>query len=512
MLRYNAYSFPNQIALLEQERNVTYGQLNYEVNSFASGLQALNIKKGDHIACILRNSIVFVAVYFAAAKIGAVLVPFNYFLKPTEWENLVGHCNPKLIICDTFFTDSLMSIESTRQIPVIWAGENTPHGAFSYEEIINNRSKLEVHSPVKGKDVCNIIYTSGTTGSPKGVIRTHSNNLWANIQMAHFSQYQRGEINLFIGPPFTMRFINIFSPAMFSGAEIILMEEFDPEIVIRTIEEKKVNRLFLPPAYWEDLINHERFNSYDKSNLKYIITGTYTTPAELKQNLQEAFPSASIFEIWGATEGGLIGSCPEDIKRKPASIGLPMAFNDVKILDERLQEVPHDKIGELAIRGPSVSDGYYKNTKTTGESLGKSGWFMTGDLARADKDGYLYIVDRKSEVINIGNFKIYPGEIQHLLNYHPKVMESLIFGLPSSSNAKFIAAAIVPRNGIHIPADEINNYINGYIANYKKPKVIYFVDELPKTATDKIIRCKEIHNSLALRKPDLVLEYPRELV
>lgn len=490
ILKNTTSNFPQKTALIKEGKKMSYEGINSRVNSLGHGLIDIGIKKGERIACLLRGSIENVEVNFAAAKIGAVLVPLNYNLNRWELQNLLQHCEAKLLIAETSFYNNIISMDKSflKNIKLIWVGSS--QNSLSYEKFISSYPRLEVYASISGNDPCSIMYTSGTTGTPKGVIRTHANNFFAAVQMSIFSPFRHNDIVLYCYPMYTVRFYNVFIPAILGASTSILIEEFSPEVILKNIQEYGVNFLFLTPRMWKQLIEHPHFSKYNLSSLQRIMTGGSPVPVETKLLLMKTFPNTLIYEIWGTTEGGVIGLSTEESTNKIGSVGLPLCFTQAKLVDEQDLPVTPGKTGSLIIRGNSVAESYLKNPLETQQNFDSHGWFYTDDLARTDDNGYIYIVGRKSDTITYDTTRIYPREIEEILQNHPKVVEAAAFGIPHHSFGEILAAAVVIKKGSIVTEDELKEYVIQYLAYYKKPHQIFFVDSLPKNTSGKVIKNK----------------------
>lgn len=493
ILRYTARRLPNQPAFIDEAgRVITYKELNYRVNSLAHGLTDKGIKKGDKVAVLLPNCIEAVEIRFANAKIGAVSVPINHYLKANEIQFLLAHCEVKLLIAHYTFLETINSFDEgfLEQLKIIWVGIEYSGKMNYYNEIISSYPQLEIASFVDGNDACSILYTSGTTGNPKGVMRTHGNNYWAAISMATNIPFRPNEIELYVLPLWAIGFINIITPNILAGSTVLLLEGFDPEKIMNIIEGKNISRIFLVPAMWKIIMSLPNINKYNISNLRQVWTGGAPMSIETKLRMSETFPAARFYEIWGMTEGGLISIGPEEILKKLGSIGRPIPFNEARIVDDQGFDVPPGKVGEVVISGPSVTPGYYKNPEETKQSFDELGWFRTGDLARVDDEGYLYISGRKMEMIIFGNNKVYPGEIEDVLQKHPLVKEAVVFGLNHPIWGEVVAATVVTKNGLKVSPEELQSFVRKYLANYKVPTYIFFDDSLQLLPMGKIQREK----------------------
>ena len=479
---------PNQLALITEEGSLTYEELYLHVNSLARGLMDLGIKQGNTVACLLPNGLEIVTTHFAAAKIGATLVPLNHYLKPPELQILLKHSGAMLLIAHSSFAKHIMALDKAviEKLIIIWAGQSAP-GDINFKEIINSYPRLDIYPETTVNELCSILYTSGTTGNPKGVMRTHENNYWAAINMALHIPYKPGDLELFLLPMSSIGFFNIFAPNIIGGSTVLIQEKFEKEKILKAIDKNHITRIYLAPPMWDMLISNQRFVEYDTSSLEQLLAGSAPMPVETKIHMNQVFSAAKIYEIWGMTEGGLISLGPEKAFEKLGSIGKPIHFNEAKIVDEQGFKVTPGMVGEIVIRGKSVMTGYYKSPEENNRCFNE-GWFHTADMARYDDEGYIYLVGRKSDMIIFGDNKVYPKEVEEVLLMHPHVIEAAAFGLPNKVWGEIAVAVVVKQKDSLVTQKELNDFMEKYIANYKKPKFIFFSDELPRTATGKIIK------------------------
>jgi len=496
ILESSSNRFPSNLALITEDCSITYENLYMRVQSIACSFIDLGIKPGDTVVCVLPNGIEMVTTHFAAAKIWTTLVPLNIHLKPRELNNILKHTKPRLLIVHASMANLVEALDKniTKDLLIIWdgksSGKSTPQD-INFADLIGKYPRLNIYPETRQNEICNILYTSGITGNPKGVMRTHENNLWAAISVAMYMPYKPGDLELFWLPMSSIGFSNIFIPNILGGSTVLLQEGFNVEAVLKAFDHYPVSRIYLVPQMGNQLISDNHLIKHDTSSLKQLIIGSAPLTIETKIRINRAFPSAKIYEVWGTTEGGHIGLEPEESLTKLGSIGKPLCFNEAKIVDEHGFKVAPGMVGEILIRGKSVTHGYFKNDEETKRCLpSDNGWFYTGDLARYDEDGYYYLTGRKSDMIISGENKIYPQEVEEVLLMHPQVLEAAVFGYPDKVCGELVVAIVVKQKDSTIEKKDLNDFLDKYIANYKKPQFIFFSSDLPKTATGKIMKNK----------------------
>jgi acyl-CoA synthetase (AMP-forming)/AMP-acid ligase II len=489
ILAYSANRFSDNIAIIDGERTMSYEELNFNVHSIARSFLDFGLKSGDRVISLLPNCAEYIITNFAAAKIWCTLTPLNTDIKSLELNKIIKHVKPKLIIAHASAAPLIASLDknAARRISVVWVGKsNKPHANF--DDLIKKYSRLDIHVPEEKKDkLCCIIYTGGTSGNRKGVMRTHENNLWSVIGISIHRQYKPGQLELFVLPMHSIAFYNVLCPNLLCGSTVFIQKSFDKDNILPLIEKHRVYRIYLLPFMWKSIMSDSGFSKYDLSALKQIMVGATPLPIEDKLRIINAFPSADLYESWGMTEGGQIALDPEYNLKKLGSIGKPLIFNEVKVVDEHGYKVPPGVVGEIVIRGKSVTKGYYRNAEETKKHFpNDDDWFYTDDLARYDSEGYYYLAGRKSGIIIFGDHKILAQEVEEAILLHPEVGEAAVFGYPDEGWGEIVVAAVTRHDGSDVNQRDIDAFLGKYIADYKKPKHILFVEDIPKTSMGKI--------------------------
>jgi long-chain acyl-CoA synthetase len=334
-----------------------------------------------------------------------------------------------------------------------------------------------------------ILYTSGTTGTPKGAELTHA-NLGRNAEVAlqlfglHARSVILGSLPLFHSFGQTCA----LNAAMLAGASVTLLPRFDAGRALEIIERDRVTVFMGVPTMYGALLNHPERDRYDVSSLQLCVSGGASLPVELLHGFEQAF-GCTILEGYGLSETSPIASFNHpDRDRKPGSIGTPIDGVEMKLVDPTGDEVPPGEVGEIVIRGHNVMKGYWRKPDATSEAISPDGWFRSGDLAVMDEDGYFFIVDRKKDMIIRGGYNVYPREIEEVLYSHPAVREAAVVGVPHAELGEEVAAAVALKPDIRATEEELREYVKEQVAAYKYPRLVWFVDELPKTATGKILK------------------------
>jgi acyl-CoA synthetase (AMP-forming)/AMP-acid ligase II len=370
-------------------------------------------------------------------------------------------------------------------------GDEGFKGVLSYETLIRKSKKEELPVNVFEKDVCQLMYTSGTTGKPKGALITHGNILWNLVNAIVGREEKEEEVSLVVGPLYhTAALNNHFSLRVALAGTSVLVKTFEPKKVMEIIEKEKVNVISGAPAMYHLLLAIPDLDKYDARSITKCTTGASTLPDETKQKLMKLFPNAKgVYDVYGCTEASpnIAILKAKDSFRKRECVGQPLPFLEVRIVDDQDREIPRGEVGELICRGPNIMKGYYKDKQATCEAL-RGGWLHTGDLARMDEEGFVYIVDRKKDMIVSGGENIYPREIEEVLYHHPKVEDTAIIGVPDPTWGESVKAFVVLKKGEIMKEEEVIEYCKKYLASYKKPRTVEFVEALPRNPSGKVLK------------------------
>lgn len=479
LLSEQAKKCPRHTLIKFNKDNLTYFEINRRVDLKAGGLVSLGLKTGERAAMLIGNSPQYIISYFAILRAGGIAVPVNTFLTPVEISYILKDSGARILIYDNGFIPQVQEIkEGVLDLK-----------AVSFDDIPQRMS--EAHEDDNDKTAV-LLYTSGTTGLPKGVMLTHGNllsNAEACMKVMHLSG--RDRILLFLPLFHSFSFTVCVILPIYAGASIVLLRSVKPfSGVIKSIFKNRITFFVAIPAVY-NILSKKRiplFLNYVLKlliNIKVCVSGAAALPDDTLKAFEDRF-KLPLIEGYGLTEASPVVSVnPPDGIRKPSSVGLPLPGVDVKVIGEDGESLPAGNIGELLVRGPNVMKGYFNNSEGT-EVVLKNGWLYTGDMAKLDEDGYIYIVDRKKDLIIVGGMNIYPGEIENVIIKHPSVDESAMVGIPYGKGEELPVLFIKKRRDAMLDEKEIRSFMDGKIAPFKKPRRIIFVDDFPKTATGKI--------------------------
>ena len=493
LLTMAANKFPGRTALIQDDRRFTYGQFNQRSNRMAHALLRFGLRKGDRVATLLFNSHELVEIFLGAAKVGGVFTPINFRLAAEEVLFLVNHSDARFFAFGEDFFPLVETIRTrlTKVEKFIWVRKSPFASAFEYETLLGESRGEEPGIPVEENDECQMLYTSGTTGKPKGAVLTHGNVLWNLVNTLLAREDKEGEIALITGPLYHAAALNnhFLIRLALAGASV-LMKHFEPRRFMELIEKEKVNVISGAPAMFHLLLNLPDVEKYDTQSITRCTLGAATLPDETKQKVMKLFPNAKgIYDVYGATEASptLTVLKAADSFRKTACVGPAPPFLEVRIVDPQDREVPRGETGEILCRGPNVMKEYYKDLQGTAEAL-KGGWLHTGDIGRMDDEGFVYIVDRKKDMIISGGENIYPREIEEVLYSHPKIREAAVVGAPDPLWGEAVKAFVVLKTGESMTEEEVVEYCKAHLASYKKPKRVEFIDSLSRNPSGKVLK------------------------
>ncbi|MEA2333074.1 MAG: long-chain acyl-CoA synthetase [Thermoleophilaceae bacterium] len=462
---------------------LTYAALDESSARIAALLKAKGVVPGDRVGLMLPNVPYFPAIYYGILRAGAVVVPMNVLLKGREVTFYLQDPGARLVFAWHGFAEA--AEEGAQQ-----AGAEcllvTP-GEFE-QLVMQYQPDTEVADRADG-DTAVILYTSGTTGQPKGAELTHSNLLRNCRTVAGFAGLDENEILLGALPLFhSFGQTCTMNGAVSSGATVTMLPRFDPDKALEILERDRVTIFQGVPTMYNAMLHADGADSTDVSSLRLCMSGGAAIPVELIRAFEDKF-GCIILEGYGLSETSPVASFNHpDKERKAGSIGTPIEGVEMQAWDDDGNEVPQGEVGEIVIRGHNVMSGYWNRPDATAESIDADGWFRSGDMAKVDEDGYFFIVDRKKDLIIRGGYNVYPREVEEVLYEHPAIQEAAVVGVPDDALGEEIGAAVVLVKGESLDADEVSAYVKEQLAAYKYPRKVWFVDELPKGPTGKILK------------------------
>ena len=489
---------PKKPAIIFEDTVFTYQQLNAQANRVSHLLLEIGVQKGDRVAVLLYNSNAYIEIYFALAKIGAILVPLNFRLTKTELEFILKDSGSGTLIFGPDFTETVSSIKSNLPVKktnyICYKGLSegpVPSWAVHYEKANEGKSDREPKpdSPVEWEDPHIIMYTSGTTGVPKGAVLSHRKTFFNVLNADIYFGLTPEDVFLITRPLFHSGGLLVdSSPMLYKGGTLVFKRRFKPVEVLEAIEKYKVSVMESPVTLLRFILEQCDLEKYDLSSVKSWITGGERVPPSLLKEYEKR--GIIISQIFGQTETSTVTWLPKrDASRKRGSVGVPVFNAEVKIVDEKGREVKQGEVGEIVVSGPTLMSGYWGRPEATDETI-RDGWLHTGDLAKVDEEGFFYIADRKKDVIISGGENIYPAEVEKTFLENPKIADVAVVGIPDEKWGEVGMAFIVLLEKETMTEAEALTFCGERIAKYKVPKSVRFVKELPVTAAQKIMRYK----------------------
>jgi long-chain acyl-CoA synthetase len=482
-LAASAAAHRDHVALKLDDAELTYHQLDCAAARIANLLADRGIEPGDRVGIMLPNVPYFPACYYGVLRAGGVVVPMNVLLKERETGFYLSDPGAKLAFAWPDFADAAQAgaDQAGAECVAVKPGE--------FEQLVGGYPDTAPVADRKDDDTAVILYTSGTTGKPKGAELTHA-NLTSNIE-AFLPLIDVDETSVVLGAlPLFHSFGQTcgMNAAVKAGACLSLIPRFDPCKALEIIERDHVTVFEGVPTMYAAMLNDPDRDSHDVSCLQVCASGGASLPVEVLRGFEDAF-RCKILEGYGLSETSPVASFNHpDRERKAGSIGTPISGVEMKVVDDQGNEVPQGEPGEIVIRGHNVMKGYWNRPDATADAISDDGWFKTGDMATVDEDGYFFIVDRKKDLIIRGGYNVYPREVEEVLYEHPAVREAAVIGVEHPDLGEEVGAAVALKEGAECSEDELREHVKEQVAAYKYPRKVWFVGELPKGPTGKILK------------------------
>jgi long-chain acyl-CoA synthetase len=462
---------------------LTYSQLDELSARAVRLLRDRGVEPGDRVALMLPNVPAFTVLYYAILRAGAIVVPMNVMLKRREVSYYLGDSGARLI----FAVDD---VRDEAEAGAAEAGaEAIVLGRGALPELLEDCEPETALAETAPEDTAVILYTSGTTGPPKGAELTHA-NLDGNAEVVTRTLIQVGPGDVVLGAlPLFHSFgqTAAMNASLRGGACLALLPRFDPAAALELMQSLRATVFLGVPTMYAAILNCPQSQDSDLSSLRTCVSGGQSMPVELLRGFEERF-GCKILEGYGLSETSPV-ACQNrpDRERKPGSIGIPIEGTEMKIVDEAGKQVETGEVGEILIKGPNVMKGYWRRPDATADAI-KDGWLRSGDIGRTDEEGYFYVVDRIKDLIIRGGYNVFPREVEEVLYEHPDVLEAAVVGIPDPTHGEEIGAAVVLRSGAEVSADQLQQHVKSQLAAYKYPRRIWFLDELPKGPSGKILK------------------------
>ncbi|MGY0488898.1 AMP-binding protein [Streptomyces sp. WG-D5] len=487
---------PDAPALRHGDREITYAALDARVNRLARAYVERGVGPGDRVAALTTNRIETVEAWFAALRLGAIAVPVNFRLVPAEVAHVLGDCTPSVFVVDELLTE--VGLEGRRlagsDCRVLHLGESpAPDGTESFTAVRDAYDSRPVEVDVDENAPAFLMYTSGTTGRSKGAVLSHLNLV---VNTAHMVEVQapkptdRGLLNI---PMFHIAGVDTLVAAVLYGTCTVIGATlgFDAAETVDLLERERITGCFLVPSQWRAICDVPGIKDRGLV-LNSLSWGASAAPPSVLEAMNDTFPGVVIRSAFGQTEMASV-TCyldGEDAVRKLGSVGKPVRHVDARIVDEEMRDVPVGEVGEIVYRGANLMLGYWNNPEATAEAFA-GGWFHSGDLCRMDDEGYIYVVDRKKDMIISGGENIYSAEVEAVVDKHPKVAEVAVVGVPHPEWVETPRAYVVPVDPADPPTeDDIADFCRERLASYKKPTSVVVIEALPRNAAGKVLKVR----------------------
>ena len=472
-------------------RRLSYAELNARCNRSANALRALGVRRGDRVALLMMNSAEFVESFFAIAKLGAISVPLNWRLVPEELAFILKDSGAAVLVYGEEFASAAADLhqrgtQATNLREWICVGGERADFARDYEALTAEAAVDEPEIAACDDDDLYVMYTSGTTGLPKGAVHSHDSALWASLTILTTADLRYRDRYLVALPLFHVGALTPMTGNVHRGLTNVVVRSFDPGQTWELIEREKITAILAVPAMLNFMLQVPQKNSVDFSSLRWCMSGAAPVPVSLIEAYDEL--GIEIHQVYGLTEscGPACLINPEDALAKAGSTGKAFFHTEVRVVDEQGRDVEPGQVGEVIIAGRHVMKEYWNRPDATAETI-RDGWLHSGDLAAIDKEGFIYIQDRKKDMIISGGENVYPAEIENAILSHPGVREVAVIGQPSAKWGESPLALVV-RSDADLSEDRLLEHCRGKLARYKLPRHVEFIDEIPRNPTGKILK------------------------
>ncbi len=481
-IRFHATQKPNDLAVVYNDLRITYADLLDRGIAAGAWLRSEGVREGDVVALVMKNSAGFLDLVLGASHVGAVLLPINYRLAAAEVAYIHDHAGVKLVLADEELSEQTAKLP--RVVPISKAAQNDIRALAKTED----RPDAVRRS---GKDLYRLMYTSGTTDHPKGVIHQYENFYWKTMDQAVALQQSARDKLLVVGPMYHVGGIDLPGLGiLWMGGSMVIHREFEPEATLQSIQDEQINCAWFAPVMTNILLNLANRDCYDVSSLRWCVGGGERTPESRIREFTEFFINSRYIDAYGLTEsfgGDTLMKAGMEIE-KIGSTGQAIMHVEVDIRDNEGNTLPCDEDGEICLRGPKITNGYWREPTKTKAAFYPENWFRSGDIGHLDKDGFLFLTDRKKDMIISGGENIASSEIERVVYQMDEVMEAAIIGMPDTQWGERVAAVIVPKPGEKIDYPMIDTHCRAHLAGFKSPKELHIVDALPRNPSGKVLK------------------------
>ncbi|MBX3634955.1 MAG: acyl-CoA synthetase [Rubrivivax sp.] len=495
LLHRSAARHPHKLAIACGDTRWSYREFDALCSRVAAGLALRGVAKGDRVAILARNSHGFAALRFALARLGAVLVPINFMLKPDEAAYILRHAGARWLATDSGLAELARAAAAldTRVEQLLWLPSEDPSaplpGMLTFDELAAC-SDPAPEVALDGSDLAQIVYTSGTESLPKGAMLTHEAVLWQYVSCIVDAKIAGDDLALHALPLYHCAQLDVFfGPSIYVGASNVITAKPVPENLLPLIARHRISSFFAPPTVWIALLRSPLFDATDLTSLKKGYYGASIMPVAVMREILERLPALRLWNLYGQTEIAPLATmlAPEDQLRKPGSCGRAVLNVQTRVVNDAMQDVAPGEVGEIVHRSPQVMSGYFHDDERTAAAF-DGGWFHSGDLATIDGEGYITVVDRKKDMIKTGGENVASREVEEAIYRHPAVSEVAVVGLPHPRWIEAVVAVVVPKAGAALTEADVLAHCAAQLAPFKAPKRVVFADALPKNPSGKLLK------------------------
>jgi len=481
-------------ALVCGTQRFTWGELNTRVNRVANALIYRGLRKGDKVSLLSSNCIEMPEIIMGTVRAGGVIVPLSAMVTGDSLARMIDNSDSKFLIVQSKLCgviDPFRAGFAKIDDKDFYALGDSVEGWSGYSDLLELGSPDDPDVKLTYDDQFNIMYTSGTTGLPKGILHNHGNRMFFAMGLGMDLDINSSSVGVVSTSLYANGTWIIFLPVLFAGGTLVIMPAFDPTAFAQLVQEEKCTHTFMAPVQFMAILDQVDFETYDLTSMKVWLSAGSAMRTDTKQAVLETFPG-EFMELWGLTEGvaTIIGA--EDAGKRPQSVGLPMGLTDIRIIDHEDKELPRGEVGEIAARGPFLMPEYYKLPEKTAEDLwvdeqGRT-YLKTGDVGRLDEEGFLYVMDRKKDMIVSGGINIFASDIEEIMAQHPDIMDVAVIAVPHEKWGESPMALVVKSEGAAVTEQEIVDWTNPRLAKYQRVAGIEFRTEFPRNALGKVLK------------------------
>jgi len=482
-------------AIICENTRLTWREFNSHINRVANGLIGLGLQKGDKVSLLMSNRPEMLEILFGAIRAGGVIVPLSVMVPGESLARMVVDSDSRFLFVDS---DRRQVMDPFRDqfTEIVAEGFISPgseNGAWkSYSQFLATNSDHDPGVPLVYEDPINIMYTSGTTGTPKGILHTHHNRLHFAMSFGMDFRIDSGAITVVATALYANGTWLTMLPTIFAGGTLVLMPKFDPQEYLGLAEKERCTHTFMVPTQFMILLEQPNFDQYDLTSMRMWVSAGSPFRTQTKQEVLQRFPG-DLAELWGLTEGVATTLKPEDMQRKTDSVGIPLVGWDVRIIDDQGRELPPGEVGEIAAFSAFLMPEYYKLADKTAEAIwinerGRT-YLRTGDMGKLDEDGFLYIMDRKKDMIISGGINIFASDLEQVVSSHPAVKDAVVIGLAHEKWGETPVALVILKEGAAVSEAELLDWVNPKLAKYQRlRKIVFREEDFPRNALGKVLK------------------------